>query len=91
MTVRNIKHNFVANKEMRNKKLVCLNNYNKWHRSEVVQYLRDNQLLSDTHTSYINGPQHLQAQNISLGTNLMQLKQNLLIILDSGKTAPFIL
>ena len=37
MTVRNIKHNFVANKEMRNKKIVCLNNYNKWDRSEVVQ------------------------------------------------------
>lgn len=69
MTNKNIKHNFVANTETRNKKIVCLNNYNKWHRSEVVQYLRDNQMLSDTHTSYINGPPHLQTQNISLGTN----------------------
>lgn len=59
----NFEYEFKPNNNVRSKHAICLNNYNKWHRTRIVEHLvRDNNYAPQIHYSYISPPPHLKSK-----------------------------
>ena len=62
MLIKNLEHEFTANKGKRERYFICLNNYKKEHRTSIVDWIKFNKWQSSVDFSYISENRTLGVQ-----------------------------